>query len=73
MGLKSVELLQPPEFATIKRHGLICAMVSNPIVPVGGRKLGSIPYAWNRIEYHDHLVPAYENQLKATAEANSPT
>ena len=32
MGLTSVELLQPSDFATLKRHDLICAMVSNPTV-----------------------------------------
>jgi hydroxypyruvate isomerase len=29
MGLKSVELLTPENFATVKKHGLICAMVSS--------------------------------------------
>src|SRR4051812_38323273 len=42
MGLASVELLQPADFPTLKEHGLICAMVSNPTVngpegkPLGG-------------------------------------
>src|SRR5688572_21334539 len=35
MGLKSVELLQPKDFPTLKKHGLICAMVSNPTAKVG--------------------------------------
>src|ERR1041385_9407259 len=29
-GLQSVELLQPEDFSTLKKHGLICAMVSHP-------------------------------------------
>ena len=29
-GLQSVELLDPPDFATVKQHGLHCAMVSFP-------------------------------------------
>jgi hydroxypyruvate isomerase len=72
MGLKSVELLQPKDFATLKKHGLVCAMVMNPTAKVGELSVGGIPKAWNRLEYHDALVPAYEAQLKATAEAGFP-
>jgi hydroxypyruvate isomerase len=72
MGLKSVELLQPSDFPTLKKHGLICAMVSNPTADAGKDKVGGIPKAWNRVEYHDALVPAYEAQLKATADAGFP-
>src|SRR5881628_193014 len=32
MGLASVELLNPPDFQTLRKHGLTCAMVSNPVV-----------------------------------------
>ena len=74
MGLQSVELLGPKDFATLKKHGLTCALVSNPTVTVGEVKgVGGIPHAWNRREYHDALVPAYEEQLQATAEAGFPT
>jgi hydroxypyruvate isomerase len=73
MGLKSVELLQPKDFPTLKQHGLACAMVSNPVVPHGDLKLGGITHAWNRVEYHDLLVPAYEAHLRATAEAGFPS
>ena len=74
MGLQSVELLGPKDFATLKKHGLTCALVSNPTVTVGEVKgVGGIPHAWNRREYHDALVPAYEAQLQATAEAGFPT
>lgn len=73
MGLKSVELLGPKDFATLKKHGLTCAMVSNPTVQVGEVKgVGGIPEAWNRLEYHDALVAAYETRLKETAEAGYP-
>ena len=66
MGLTSVELLQPAEFPTLKKHGLTCAMVSNP--SAGADRLGRIEKAWNRVEHHDQLVPAYEQQIKACAE-----
>jgi hydroxypyruvate isomerase len=72
MGLRSVELILPGDFATVRAHGLICAMVSNPTVKVGGVDVGGIPRAWNRREYHDALVPAYEAHLRATAEAGYP-
>ena len=72
MGLKSVELLQPKDFPTLKAHGLICAMVSNPTVKVGTVDVGGITRAWNRLEHHDALVTAYEAQLQATAAAGYP-
>ena len=74
MGLQSVELLGPKDFPTLKKHGLTCALVSNPTVTVGETKgVGGIPKAWNRLEYHDALVAAYETRLKETAEAGMPT
>ena len=72
MGLQSVELIQPKDFAVVKKHGLICAMVMNPTAEINGVKVGGIPKAWNRPEYHDALVPVYEAQLHATAEAGFP-
>jgi hydroxypyruvate isomerase len=73
MGLQSVELLQPADFATVKKHGLGCAMVMNPSAKVGTTSVGGITKAWNRLEYHDALVPVYEAHLKATAEAGFPS
>ncbi len=72
MGLKSVELIQPKDFAIVKKHGLICAMVMNPSTKIGEVSVGGIGKAWNRLEYHDALVPIYEEHLKATAEAGYP-
>src|SRR5207247_11181312 len=48
MGLQSVELLNPSDFDTLKKHDLICAMVSNPVV--GPERLGRIEKGWNRVE-----------------------
>lgn len=72
MGLQSIELLQPAEFAVVREHDLACAMVSNPILDFGAIKVGPIPKAWNRREYHDTLVAGYENHLKLTAAAGYP-
>ena len=32
MGLVAIDLLNPPDFATVKQHGLICSMVSYPTI-----------------------------------------
>jgi len=64
MGLESVELLNPEDFPTLKRHGLTCAMVSNPTGKTPqGVTVGGIPKAWNRIEHHDTLVSLYEKRI----------
>jgi len=64
-GLRSVELLNPPDFATLKKHNLTCAMVSNPVID----GLGGIERAWNRVEHHDKLVSAYEKRIQEVADA----
>lgn len=69
MGIQSVELLQPEDFPTLKKYDLSCAMVSNPTATVGKVKVGGITKAFNRVEYHDALVEAYEAQIKAVAAA----
>jgi hydroxypyruvate isomerase len=70
MGLTSIELLQPSDFPTLKKHGLSCAMVSFPTIKApDGRELGGITRAFNRKEHHDLLVQAYEPQIAATAAA----
>src|SRR4030095_6691086 len=63
MGLQSIELLQPADFATLKKHGLVCAMVSNPTAQgPDGKPVGGIERAWNRTEHHEPLAKAYEAQ-----------
>jgi hydroxypyruvate isomerase len=65
MGLVGIDLLDPDEFATVKAHGLVCPMVAHPTID----GLGGITKAWNRVEYHDKLVQAYEQRIKETSEA----
>ncbi|MBL9176839.1 MAG: TIM barrel protein [Verrucomicrobiaceae bacterium] len=68
IGLESIELLDPKDFATVKKHGLHCAMVSFPTIEgPGGVKIGPIPKGFNRVEHHDLLVQAYEPLLKESA------
>lgn len=65
MGIVAIDLLNPNEFETVKKHGLVCSMVFNPTVD----GLGGIGKAWNRVEHHDKLVQAYEQRIKETADA----
>jgi hydroxypyruvate isomerase len=70
MGLTSIELLQPPDFPTLKEHGLGCAMVGNATAKLpDGTTVGGIEHAWNRKEHHDLLAQAYEPQINAVADA----
>jgi hydroxypyruvate isomerase len=64
MGLQSVELLTLSDFPTLKKHDLICAMVSG--VP------GGIENGLNRIENHDKIVEFFEKTIPAVAEAGYP-
>ena len=69
-GLRSVELLMPEDFATLKKHGMHCGMVSFPQGKTAkGVKVGGITKAFNRLEHHDALVEIYEPHIKASAKA----
>lgn len=68
MGLTSIDLVDPPDFETMKKHGLTSAMVSFPsIAGPNGEKVGSIPFGFNNPAFHDLLVQAYEPLIKASA------
>ncbi len=61
MGLQSVELLEVKDFPTLRKHDLVCAMVTG--VP------GGITKGLNRIENHDKIVEFYEFAAPKVAEA----
>jgi len=65
MGLVALDLIDPQDFPTLKKHGLVCSMVNFPTID----GLGGIGKAWNRIEHHDKLVQAYERRLQEAADA----
>ena len=65
IGLHSVELIGPTDFATIKQHGLMCAMVSQA-------GPGGIPKGWNRVDNHSWLIPAYEERITQVAAEKWP-
>ena len=68
LGIDSVELLEPAEWAIAKRHGLACA-VGYATVPDPRTRL---TVGWNRVENHAWLVPAYERSLGEAAAAGVP-
>ncbi|RMF65203.1 MAG: hydroxypyruvate isomerase [Bacteroidetes bacterium] len=69
MGLRSIELLDPPDWPAVKRHGLICAMANPPAAPDG---MHFLTHGFNRREHHAWLVPAYTKRLEEVAEAGFP-
>lgn len=62
MGLKSIELVGPDQWPTLKKHGLLCAMTP----------CNSIPKGFNRLENHDELLANLRKSIDATAEAGFP-
>jgi hydroxypyruvate isomerase len=65
MGIVAIDLLNPDEFDTVKKHDLTCSLVSFPSV----KGIGGIGKAFNRVEHHDTLFAAYEERIKQTADA----
>ena len=68
MGLTSIDLVDPPDFETLKKHGLTSAMISFPTIEVDGKKIGSINHGFNRVENHETLIKLYEPLFKQTAD-----
>jgi hydroxypyruvate isomerase len=70
IGLLSVELLDPPDFPTLKKYDLACAMVNAPSGKTPqGVTVGPIRKAWNRVEHHETLVELYEKRIADVANA----
>jgi hydroxypyruvate isomerase len=63
MGIRSVELLGENDWATVKQHGLTCAMANGP---------SGITDGWNRPQDHDKLVKESERLLPLVAQAGLP-
>jgi len=68
LGIDSVELLEPDEWAVPRRYGLTCAMgyatVPNPET--------RLTQGFNRVENHSWLIPAYERAIPLAAAAKVP-
>ncbi len=66
LGIKSVELLRPDDFATIKKHGLTCAIASNGMP-------GGFVRGFNNPAHRDELVTRTRETIDACAAAAIPT
>jgi len=68
LGIDSVELLEPNEWAIPRKYGLTCAMgyatVPNPET--------RLIQGFNRVENHAWLIPAYERAIPLAAAARVP-
>ena len=68
MGIASVELLEPDEWATVKARGLTCAVGYAP----AGDPATRLTVGWNRRDNHAWLVPGYERGIALAAAAGVP-
>ena len=61
IGIRSIDLLGPKDWPTLKKYGLTCAMAN-------GAGMG-IDRGFNRVEYHDKLVEGFEALIPKAAAA----
>jgi len=66
MGIESIELLEPADYATVLKHGLQCAVgrFTTKKLPESHINCG-----WNRPEYHPVLIEGYTELINKSAEA----
>jgi hydroxypyruvate isomerase len=64
IGLKGVDLLEPQEFETPKKYGLLCTM--------GYAAGGSIPDGLNVLANHDKIVEGLSHNIPLAAKAGVP-
>ena len=63
MGLKGIDLVDAPDWPTIRKYGLV------PTVTQGKAR---IPDGWNRKESHERLEAEIKERIAAAAEAKAP-
>jgi len=66
LGCKSVELVGPDDFPTLKKYGLTCALAPN------GTPDPPFVKGFNNPEYHDMVIASTRNAIDACAEYNFP-
>jgi len=67
LGCKSIELVGPNDFATLKRHGLVCALAPN------GMPDPPFVKGFNNPKYHDAVIAATRETIDACAEYGFPS
>ena len=66
LGCKSIELVGPDDFATLKKYGLTCALAPN------GTPDPPFVKGFNNPEYHDMIIAKTRETIDACAEYNFP-
>lgn len=66
LGCKSIELVGPNDFATLKKHGLTCALAPN------GTPDPPFVKGFNNPQYHDMVIAHTREMIDACAEYNFP-
>ena len=64
IGLESIELLDPKDWPTVKKHGLTCALANGTT---------TIPVGFNRIENHAGYVASMSERINVCADAGIPS
>lgn len=67
LGCKSIELVGPNDFATLKRHGLVCALAPN------GTPDPPFAKGLNNPKYHDMIVTKTREMIDACSEYGFPS
>ena len=67
LGCKSIELVGPNDFATLKKHGLVCALAPN------GTPDPPFVKGFNNPKYHDMVISKTQETIDACAEYNFPS
>ena len=67
LGGKSIELVGPKDFATLKKHGMVCALSPN------GTPDPPFVKGLNNPEYHEMIIAATRETIDACAEYNFPS
>ncbi len=60
IGLQSIELLAPPDWPTLRKYDLTCAMASGA---------DNIPFGFNRLENHDKQFEVFSDMIPKVAKA----
>ncbi len=66
IGIESIELLEPADYSTVRKHSLECAVgrFTSQKLPAS-----HIICGWNDPAFHDTLIAGYETLIRQTAEA----
>ncbi len=67
LGCKSIELVGPSDFATLQKHGLVCALAPN------GTPDPPFVKGFNNPKYHDMVISKTQETIDACAEYNFPS